>query len=177
MKKQIPSAGFTLVEILIVIGVMGVLIAGLLAAIDPIEQINRAQDTSKKSVASELLGAFNRYYATHGDLPWEATDCEGTDDYAAAGGLSVTSASPCVDELETDGELKEGFVAGLGSKADDLIVQSDSATNVSICFLPDSKAIYNEPDTKYDVNADVNATDCQPATGSKTANSCYWCAR
>jgi len=36
------NIGFTLMELLIVIGVLGILAAGLLAAIDPFEQLKKA---------------------------------------------------------------------------------------------------------------------------------------
>ena len=62
--------GFTLMELLIVIGVLGILAAGLLAAIDPFEQLKKARDTNMRNSSVELLQAFQRYYAIHGSFPW-----------------------------------------------------------------------------------------------------------
>ena len=57
-------------ELLIVIGVLGILAAGLLAAIDPFEQLKKAKDTNNRSATIELLQSLQRFYATHGDFPW-----------------------------------------------------------------------------------------------------------
>lgn len=65
-------------ELLIVIGVLGILAAGLLAAIDPFEQLRKARDTNTRNSAIELLNATQRYYASHTAMPWNVTsitDC------------------------------------------------------------------------------------------------------
>jgi len=63
--------GFTMIELLIVIAVLGVLAVAVLSAINPIEQINRGRDTGSRSDAEQLLSAFDRYYTTHQIYPWE----------------------------------------------------------------------------------------------------------
>ena len=47
--------GFTLVELIIVIAVIGVLAVVLMMAINPIEQINKAKDTTKKQLLFMFL--------------------------------------------------------------------------------------------------------------------------
>lgn len=68
------NKGFTLVELLIVIALIGVLAVAVLAAINPLEQLNRARDTGMESDASQLLAAIDRYYATQEKFPWQTVD-------------------------------------------------------------------------------------------------------
>src|SRR5688572_7858182 len=72
MRKYL-SRGFTLVELLIVIGLLGAIALIVIAAINPIEQANRARDARFKADGSQLISAIERYYASHSRFPWE--DC------------------------------------------------------------------------------------------------------
>lgn len=61
---------FTMIELLIVIAILGILAVAVLAAINPIEQINRGRDTGSRSDAEQLLSAIDRFYAYKGYYPW-----------------------------------------------------------------------------------------------------------
>lgn len=74
MKKYL-SKGFTLVELLIVIALLGIIATIVIAAINPIEQANRASDAGMKADASQIVSAIGRYYATHNQYPWQAASC------------------------------------------------------------------------------------------------------
>jgi prepilin-type N-terminal cleavage/methylation domain-containing protein len=65
-----PSAGFTLVELLIVIAIIGILAIAVLAAINPIEQLNKAKDSNKRDEAGQVASAFERYFAANSEYPW-----------------------------------------------------------------------------------------------------------
>lgn len=75
--KQRLARGFTLVELLIVIALLGVIATIVIAAINPIEQANRASDAGMKADASQIVSAVQRYYASHNQFPWQATACTG----------------------------------------------------------------------------------------------------
>lgn len=183
-----------MIELLIVISVLGILAVGLLAAVDPFEQLKKARDTNTRQSALALQTAFIRYYATHGGLPWDNTAL--TDCYAA-----YTGASPSVDPSgtaisdadmencitsgpETDGELKDGFVDALGTGADTMFVTSTTTSSAFVCFAPQSKSIRAEENTKFD-SAGVDQTTLSPAvcdTAWKAANptdfaTCFYCAK
>jgi len=61
--------GFTLVELLVVVAIIGVLAAVLLIGINPLEQTRKARDTGKLSRCKEAISAAERYYAFHNDDP------------------------------------------------------------------------------------------------------------
>jgi prepilin-type N-terminal cleavage/methylation domain-containing protein len=73
--KRASSLGFTLVELLIVIALLGVIATIVIAAINPIEQANRASDAGMKADASQIVSAIQRYYASHSQFPWQAVSC------------------------------------------------------------------------------------------------------
>lgn len=62
--------GFTMIELLIVISILGILAVAVLSAINPIEQINRGRDTGTQSDAEQLLSAMDRFNAFQGYYPW-----------------------------------------------------------------------------------------------------------
>lgn len=65
MKNLLPkiknTSGFTLVELLVVIAVLGVLAAGVLVAIDPFEQLQRGRDSGRRSAITELGRGAEKY--------------------------------------------------------------------------------------------------------------------
>ncbi len=71
--KQILRRGFTLVELLIVIALIAILSVAVLATINPVEQANKAKDSTRMNDAGEVLNAAERYYASNmanAQYPW-----------------------------------------------------------------------------------------------------------
>lgn len=185
------TSAFTLIELLIVIGVLGILAAGLMAAVDPFEQLKKARDANNRNAVIELHNAFTRYYATHGGLPWDDTAAitYGTGACAVAlfGGSRVGSSvqlsnagmQDCILALEGDGELKAGFVNAVGTaQADKLYINSENTTSVSVCFPPEGKGLWRDTSTKYDLTAqDQSAGSCGPQKPVTPDNTCFFCAK
>ncbi|OGH11245.1 MAG: hypothetical protein A2857_06495 [Candidatus Levybacteria bacterium RIFCSPHIGHO2_01_FULL_36_15] len=61
--KQLRE-GFTLVELLVVIAVLGILATVILVAVDPLEQFARGRDASRKTVVGQLGRALSAYYTS-----------------------------------------------------------------------------------------------------------------
>lgn len=70
LSKIKSQMAFTMIELLIVIAILGILAVAVLAAINPVEQINRGRDTGSRSDAEQLLSAIDRFYAYKGYYPW-----------------------------------------------------------------------------------------------------------
>lgn len=71
-KRKFFENGFTLVELLIVIALIAILSVAVLATINPIEQSNKAKDSTVQNDAAEVMNAYERYYANAQKYPWMA---------------------------------------------------------------------------------------------------------
>lgn len=70
MKKLLSQLGFTMIELLVVISVIGVLAVAVLSSINPIEQINKGRDTRTRSDSAQLINGVDRFFATQETYPW-----------------------------------------------------------------------------------------------------------
>jgi len=70
MKLRKKNQGFTLIEILVVIGIIAILAVIVLIAINPARQFQQARDTQRTSNVNAILNAIGQYVADNkGDLP------------------------------------------------------------------------------------------------------------
>ncbi len=107
MKKYL-SRGFTLVELLIVIGILGILLAIVLIALNPARQFSQANNTKRRSDVNALLNAVHQYAADNrGAIPTGIT--------ATVQNISNTGANICADivplyiaQLPTDPGTNDG---------------------------------------------------------------------
>lgn len=73
------GAGFTLIEILIVIGIIALLAGIVLVAINPARQFAQARNTERTAHVNAVLNAIGQYQIDHlGDIPEEISDSEET---------------------------------------------------------------------------------------------------
>ena len=145
--------GFTLVELLIVIALLGVIALVVIAAINPIEQANRARDTRFKTDGAQLISAIDRYFAANNEFPWVTADIVASNDaafgFVSAGTLgvglcgtdcSIDGALITSDELKNEFRNRDFVDADTADKQ--LFIGKGSGTSESIyaCYVPAAKA-------------------------------------
>lgn len=170
--------GFTLIELLIVIALLGALAVGLLAALDPFEQLKKGTDTGVRNTTAEYQGATIRYYAIKNYMPWCTDSTCGTfRDGSQPTGAALTSQTNAIAEIVSTGELKTDFSNLAGGQLAKIFVTGTFNPPVIIaCFQPTSKSFINDPNTIYDVNGVAQPTGTCKGNGGSSL-TCYWCVK
>ncbi len=177
MKKA--TRGFTLIELLIVIALLGALAVGLLAALDPFEQLKKGTDTGVRNTVSEFQGAAIRYYAIKNQMPWCANaECDayedGLDDIVT--GKPLSEMTNTLANIVDTGELKNDFatLAGDATLAKIFVFGSNTDASITVCYKPTSKSFTSDPNTKF--NPDTGVDDCE-SDPDPAKNTCLWCVK
>lgn len=68
------SSGFTLVELLTVVGIIGILIIGTLTVLDPFSQFQKANDAKRKADLSQIQKALETYFQDNNKYPSSSSD-------------------------------------------------------------------------------------------------------
>jgi prepilin-type N-terminal cleavage/methylation domain-containing protein len=173
--REIYNKGFTLIELLVVLGILGILAAALLAAINPVEQLNKAQDASLKNTATEFISGTVQYYSAHNELPWTSSGCySGGTTFSAQ---SLTALTGCIqNQMITEGELKSSFLNASNLGKIYITNTTGDANATMACFLPQSHAEQVDSNTKYvdDTGSTTGNNSCMSLGGN---TKCYWCAQ
>jgi len=159
------SRGFTMIELLIVIAVLGILAVAVLATVNPIEQINRGRDTGSRGDGEQLLSAIDRYNAVQGLWPWQIdSDSPDAVAWGAVEDVQDPNNCPLLDKIAQGGgiaacgsgadEVKAAFTTRLrASNYNALYMEYSGASGDSlyICFSPQSGAFKTEAERRCDV--------------------------
>lgn len=185
----IQSLGFTMIELLIVISILGFLAVAVLAAINPIEQINRGKDTGSRSDAEQLVSAIDRYYSSNGFYPWVTSATSVNNGTSATGGVtsanavlvpfSTTPAAPTDGTCAWDAKLTQGVTGCTGSdelKATfttrvmnatyntlQVFNRGTQGDSTYVCFIPKSRQFLTEANARcVDENGTGLPADLRP---------------
>jgi prepilin-type N-terminal cleavage/methylation domain-containing protein len=182
------QVGFTMIELLIVIAILGILAVAVLSAINPVEQINRGRDTGSRSDAEQLLSAIDRFNAFQGYVPWRTGASDAVledntmawtklDDWATfldsgaacavlekLGSAAPTGTDTCTTHSD---ELKSSFVNRVTDTTyNHLFIYNEGGTGDStyVCFEPQSGAFATEALNRLDTSGDgaVDGSDTMP---------------
>ena len=133
MKKNKNNKGFTLIEILVVIGIIPILATIVLIAINPARQFRQARNTQRESNINAILNAIGQFTADNkGALPDEIDSTTGTFQ-----DISSTEADLCDG---TDSELVPTYIPSLPFDPEETVVDCVGASY----------------DTGYQVNKDAD---------------------
>ena len=69
LKFSSKKNGFTLIELIVVIGILAILASMLLFILNPVEQFQKANDARRKSDLYQIQKSLEQYYQDHGDYP------------------------------------------------------------------------------------------------------------
>ena len=188
--KMKTSRGFTLVELLIVISLLSAIALTVIAAINPLEQANRARDTRYKADGGQLISAIDRYFAAQSEFPW-VTSSAGvlTNDsafgYATAKdvGVGLCGDAACstngtliaADELKTEFKNRD-FVKKAALPEQTLFIGKAEGASASIyaCFTPMSKSVRKAAVTDQKVYTIDTASGVRTQTTICNADSANW---
>lgn len=174
MRKVIINRGFTLVELLIVIALLGALAIGLIGALDPFEQLKKGTDTGTRDLVNQVQTAVLRYYATTNRMPW--TNTTGF----LAEHLATADLSTAVSNMALAGEMKSNFAQIYKNQLTSVFVtylpsSTTSSVEVRVCYQPASKSFQVDPNTHFSSDGTDLSTACK-GSGVGTSN-CYWCVQ
>jgi len=199
---RVTKKGFTLVELLIVISLLGAIALIVISAINPIEQANRARDTRFKSDGGQLISAIDRYFAANSEFPWMtvSADTYDTDDSFGFVTAADEEVGICGADCDTDGvilnsnELKSefrnrDFITKSDKGGDQQILigkETGSSSSVYACFIPlanSTKQTAVSDEKIYTLGIDgtrTKTTSCDGDAGDGrgvdwTTNLCYVC--
>lgn len=85
-KLSFYQCGFTLIEFLVVIVIIGLLVASLVATMDPLGQLDKGRDSKKKQDLAEVRRALEAYYQDNGQYP---AHVQSGDTYQIQGGTGT----------------------------------------------------------------------------------------
>jgi len=81
---KFSSRGFTLVELLLVVGLLGILSTVALVAVDPGARIAQARDVQRKADLRQIANALDTYYIDHEEYPHPCALVQGFGECASA---------------------------------------------------------------------------------------------
>lgn len=181
--------GFTLVELLIVIAILGLIATGIIIAIDPVEQINRGSDAAKRQLGTSMVSAIQRWYTTKQysvdcttsacsaqtmtiNTAYLANSTQMATINTALNGAGESTSSNNFTTHPQSGNVYVTFKTPTGGTA------ADSAPTV--CWRPSSKAEKSKANTS-DLSTAVYTTNTGTTVGTSVtcpataSNTCYIC--
>ncbi len=172
--------GFTMIELLIVIAVLGILAVAVLSAINPLEQINRGRDTGLRSDSEQILSATDRFYTAQQYYPWQKGVNNPINDKIDWVALpqATDGTTLVLDKLSQAGteEIKKSFADRLKKPEYKLFIYKKQGTENStyVCFNPRSASFQTEAANRCagTLPSDWPSSACNNTTDCGTKGNC-----
>lgn len=183
--------GFSVIELVVAIGFLGLLAASVILAVNPVERAKVAQDDKVKDEASWVAESITEFYIAKGRLPW-------ADDLGSAGSTPPLSwrsvSSPevgvCSDgscggggELISEGKLPGGFFTTKSVRDGQLYIAkgSQASDKTYVCYLPQSDTVRKATGKLYRIKQGEQIPpsglpdDCSLSPTWSGEDICYFC--
>ena len=157
--------GFTLVELLVAVGIIGVLASVSLVSINSVRA--KARDAKRISEIQQMQKGLEAFYSNNGSYPFGGAVVAGAAPKVTLGDSAAAAGSKNVTMCNTDNDaVGEGDEYGGYGFADDDTINAPLVKGDGTCRnQPFMKKINKDPskDTKYEYQADTCATKGNPA--------------
>ena len=97
IKSKSLTRGFTLIEILVVIGIIAVLAAIVVVAINPSRQFAQARNTQRESNVNTILNAVGQNMVDNKGVALSSTTCVGIDTVPSSTAKNIGTGTGLVD--------------------------------------------------------------------------------
>ncbi|MEK7564051.1 MAG: type II secretion system protein [Patescibacteria group bacterium] len=97
LKNISKNKGFTLIEILVVIGIIAILATIVIIAINPAKQFAQARNTQRESHVNTILNAVGQNLVDNKGLPLSTTTCSGITNVPTATTTNIGTDSGLVN--------------------------------------------------------------------------------
>lgn len=170
---NIKNSGFTLIELIVIMGILAILAATLIALLNPGEQIKKAKDATIQAATLEYRNSANRYAASFHAYPWDSVSDGGSDCLGGIynpAGILAANIEACNNALINAGEMSPSINDKVDIRTGLYITEdsSSSPTKLMVCYKPSSRHNINDPMTKY--------TSSGQPTCTVGSGDCYWCS-
>lgn len=177
--------GFTLVEVVVVVAILGILAVGVIISIDPIELMNRASDSTTLSLARDFTSAANQFQTNR---LYSAACADGecvsyVDSLSTSSTVALSTLTTVNSSLVNAGATTEATTFTSHRQASQIqvsltTVDQPKDTVFVLCWLPKSKQQKAEAQTSNPNSAIYNSrgiAQSQSACPANSTNTCYRC--
>ena len=116
----------------------GIMAAVIIATINPVAQIQKADDASMHAASSMIVTATERYNAEKGEFPWNTTANESNSAYST---MDVGNET-WISSLVSDGQIQQSFADSLSNSDTKIVLEKGQGSEslMHACFVPQSSS-------------------------------------
>lgn len=162
-RTENQQTGFSVIELVIAIGLLGLLVFSIILAMNPLERAKEDLDIKLENLSSQLLSSVTQFYIAEGRFPW-TDDLGGNSPFVTLPWTSVLSSEvgicgnqECSEHGElittnilhpgvlnniTNGVNYDGLYPKISAVANLYIATSkESKDPIYVCYLPQSEKV------------------------------------